>query len=272
MNEPSGATEMAHAEPKYSRVHRAAEIVSILIFVVYAVANLWRLFATAIPTGPSAWLVLAGGAFLGYVLADFISGTVHWLADRYGSRDLFLLGPNFIGPFRDHHVRPKEITQHDFVETNGNNCMISFWVLMVVYHGVPLAVGDLTSLFLAGALVFSMMAIMATNQFHKWAHSDSAPRLVRLLQRWHAILPADHHDVHHKAPFETYFCITTGWLNWPLRKLRFYESVEWLVYRLTGIRAGEDDAINAGLAPARASEAESGVVTLPSTGAAERAS
>lgn len=273
MNDPSGATEMAHAEPKYSRIHRAAEIASIVIFVSYAVGCLWRIFATSLATGPSAFLAIGVAGLLGYVAADFISGTVHWLADRYGSRDLFLLGPNFIGPFRDHHVRPKEITQHDFVETNGNNCMISFWVLMLVYHAVPLAAGDLTSLFIASGLTFSMAAIMATNQFHKWAHSDSAPRLVRLLQRWHVILPADHHDVHHRAPFATYFCITTGWLNWPLRKLRFYESVEGLVHRLTGIRPGEDDAISAGLVPAPAPEvpvalAPAAVVVPP----AERAS
>ncbi len=51
---------------------------------------------------------------------------------------------------------------------------------------------------------------MATNQFHKWAHSDDPPRAVRALQRWRLILSPARHDAHHTAPFDTFFCITTG--------------------------------------------------------------
>ncbi|MBC71162.1 MAG: hypothetical protein CMH47_02545, partial [Muricauda sp.] len=55
-----------------------------------------------------------------------------------------------------------------------------------------------------------------TNQFHKWAHSEEVPGFGRWLQRMHIILPPDHHQIHHTWPHHTYFCITTGWLKWPL--------------------------------------------------------
>ncbi|MHC4393070.1 MAG: fatty acid desaturase family protein [Planctomycetota bacterium] len=224
----------------YSKKHRAFEIVAIITFVSFAVADTWLLVGAL--DGPSSLLVLIAAMGFGYILADFISGCVHWLADRYGTVDTPFFGPNFVEPFRTHHVRPKLMTEHDFIETNGNNCIVSFWTLVFGFFFLRPAHGELLMIFLLGTLVFSMVAIMATNQIHKWSHQDSPPLFARVLQRLHLILPPRHHDVHHKAPFETYFCITNGWLNWPLQKIRFFESMEWLIERVLGLKAGEDDA------------------------------
>ncbi len=129
---------------------------------------------------------------LGYLAADLVSGLVHWAADTWGSPDLPVVGPAVLGPFREHHRDPLAITRHDFVETNGNNCLISLPVLGAAVWLSPGADGRgsvFVSSFL-GALVFW---VLLTNQFHKWAHLPEPPPLLAFLQRWHLILPPAHH-------------------------------------------------------------------------------
>ena len=52
---------------------------------------------------PSAWLWLATGFLVGYLLADLLSGTVHWFCDSFFAPDTPLIGRSIIHPFRDHH-------------------------------------------------------------------------------------------------------------------------------------------------------------------------
>lgn len=84
--------------------------------------------------------------------------------------------------------------------------------------------------------------ITLTNQFHKWSHTYyGLPKWVELLQKAHIILPRPHHRIHHVAPHETYFCITTGWLNYPLEKMRFWTTLEYIIEAVTGNKPRSDD-------------------------------
>ncbi len=203
---------------------RTLNIVSIAIFAFYLVLITLDLVHIA-PTIGVVGIALV--ALVGYLLADFLSGFVHFLGDTFGDASTPFFGPAFIFPFREHHVEPEAITHHDFVETNGHNCLVSIPVMMIMTH--ILAKFAFTSAlmgFVFGTLYFLVLGVLATNQFHKWAHMKNAPRYIRILQRYRCILSPKHHRIHHTAPYTRYFCITTGWLNGALDRINFFSKTK----------------------------------------------
>jgi plasmanylethanolamine desaturase len=219
---------------------RRSEPTEVLGLVVFFALNLIVAAKLVAHFQLSALAGILAAALVGYVGADFVSGIVHWAFDTWGSPSTPVLGKTFIIPFRVHHTDPKDITVHGFVPTNGHNCLIA-------------------SLPLAGALLVSVgpehplglpiitfwlslcLGVFGTNQFHKWAHADEVSPVVDRLQRMHLILPKVHHSVHHSHPYEHHYCITTGWLNEPLRAIRFFRAVEWVIQKVTGVVPRKDD-------------------------------
>jgi plasmanylethanolamine desaturase len=225
------ATRLAQG---YSPAIRAMEIASIISFVGLESFLVWTLWSNPY-MGP--WLVLSA-VLLGYLAADFVSGFVHWMGDTWGSTDMPVLGKAFIRPFREHHVDEKAITRHDFVETNGNNCLVSLPVALLAVLMPHSSAGWVFASAFLGAMIFW---VMATNQFHKWSHLDEPPALVGFLQRVHFILPPAHHRIHHTAPFNKYYCITVGWMNKPLMLIGFFPTLERVITWMTGLVPRQDD-------------------------------
>ena len=84
--------------------------------------------------------------------------------------------------------------------------------------------------------------VSLTNQFHKWSHTYfGLPKWITMLQDYHIVLPRKHHRIHHVSPHETYFCITTGWLNYPLEKIHFWSTLENMIEYTTGRKPRADD-------------------------------
>jgi plasmanylethanolamine desaturase len=224
----------------YSASQRRLEVASIIVFWFCIGGITLKAWPVAVT---SPWLS-AAALMSGYLMADFISGFVHWLADTWGHPDMPWLGKALIRPFREHHIDQKAITRHDYIETNGNNCLISVPVAFMAW-ALPLTVPGWRdpALFLMLSLTSMIFWVMMTNQFHKWSHAspEQLPKVVATLQRLHFILPADHHQIHHRAPYETHYCITTGWLNWPLAKFGFFRLLERLVTAVTGAIPRKDD-------------------------------
>jgi len=211
----------------YGRGHRALEIVSILLFfALLASLGLRTVEAVSAEAPVNRW-PLAISVIGGFVLADFLSGVAHWAGDTVGDQHTPFLGKNFVMPFRMHHVDPKDITRHDFIETNGNSTIVSVPIVAALWFIMPGTAGWLHyACLMAGAAAFF---VFCTNQFHKWAHADAPPRMVTWLQRAGLILSPEHHAIHHAAPHDKYYCITVGWMNPLLTRIRFFRACEAVV-------------------------------------------
>ena len=215
--------------PVTSWGHWLLELLGIATFVVLAF-----LFGADVVRGMEefgyVWLVPIL-AVLAYLAADLLSGFVHFLADNLGSEETPIIGPNFIGPFREHHTDPEGIVHNGFVDTNGNNSLVSVPFMLLVWLAVPIGT-TLVGYFFGTFFLLLCLAALLTNQFHKWAHMDAPPRWVARLQRWGLVLSKEHHDVHHESPYDTYYCITVGVWNPLLDRTRFFERTERLIRQL----------------------------------------
>ncbi|XP_044743235.1 plasmanylethanolamine desaturase [Chrysoperla carnea] len=233
-----GAQELANL---YSKGKRTQESICVGICITLMAVNFFFIILHLRFENLST-IIMA--ALFGIITADFSSGLVHWGADTWGSVDLPIIGKNFLRPFREHHIDPTSITRHDFIETNGDNFSVTIPVLaLLAWNFISSPEEDLQKKFPWTCYLFLLSLFIAlTNQIHKWSHTYfGLPRWVMFLQDHHVILPRRHHRIHHVAPHETYFCITTGWLNWPLEKIQFWQILEYMIEVITGYKPRADD-------------------------------
>lgn len=160
----------------------------------------------------------------GYLVADLLAGAVHWLADRYFDTKTPLLGPLLIAPFREHHVDPASITRHDFFEVSGNNAGVSVPIVLALF-ALPAPTGFGTTFLVIFGLSLTA-ALVATNQFHGWAHASDPPRVAKRLHRLGLILTPERHARHHRGAHDRAYCVTSGWLNPLLDGLHVFERIE----------------------------------------------
>jgi len=215
----------------YTRFQFAINVVALVAFgglTIWTVMYLVDIQQRS-PANHLGWII-AAAVVMAIIAADLISGVVHWAADNWGSADWPLIG-GFVQPFRNHHVDPKEMTQHGFVESHGDHAVITlppFWWAVC-------AQGDSSWCIFWGVFWIGVAyAVLLTADIHGWAHSDEPPRLARWCQRARLILPPAHHARHHAPPHRENYCITTGWMNAPLRWLKVFPIMEWILTKLTG--------------------------------------
>ncbi|MBK7950448.1 MAG: hypothetical protein IPK00_17265 [Deltaproteobacteria bacterium] len=195
-------------------------------------AALWSIAAVRLRTGlvePDFAAVNLAGVVAGYLLADFVAGTVHWIADRHFDPATPFIGKLLIEPFRAHHDDPLSITRHDFFEVLGNNALVAIPATAALLLARP-PQSALAAFALSVALAGTLAAV-ATNLFHGWAHASHPPRIARWLQSRGLILTPRRHALHHRGDHDRAYCVTSGWLNPLLDRTRFFARLDARIAR-----------------------------------------
>jgi hypothetical protein len=165
--------------------------------------RIWR------DSGSPADILAVGAALaLGYLMADLLTGFVHWFCDTFFDETTPVIGAGLIAPFREHHRDPLLMTRHGFLELTGSSFRGLAPVLAVfVWTGETLPVAAQAFAFAIGS------GAVATNLLHRWAHEPSPPAVVRILQRTGLVLSPERHARHHAPPYAAAYCVTSGWMN-----------------------------------------------------------
>lgn len=210
------------------RPHRPWAVVvleggSLLAFAIHAGWLAERLFEAA--SGALDLLTLLASGVVGWLLADLLSGLVHWAGDTLGSERTPVLGPSFIAPFREHHDDPQAMVAHGTVELVGSTALLALPSLVPVTHLVAFEGRGALRLALGGVLLATLLGVVVTNLVHRWAHMDRPPAVAALLQRTGLILTPARHERHHTAPFDGWFCISSGLLDGLLMRIGLWERL-----------------------------------------------
>lgn len=181
------------------------------------------------------------------LLADFVAGIVHWLEDAYGTEETPVVGPLLIRPNIVHHHYPRFFTKLSWWQSS--------WDL-VIPSALLLAAAWWWGLLSWQLWLFVVLGANA-NQVHKWAHrtrTENGP-VISFLQDIHVLQTPKHHALHHTDPKNTYYCPITNVLNPVLERVQFWNRLEGVIARVTGIEHRHDTS-NRGQGPGPAWLAE----------------
>jgi ubiquitin-conjugating enzyme E2 variant len=160
---------------------------------------------------------------LSWLLADLISGLVHWFEDKYLDESTSVGRDNVL-----HHTDPEAMTRISWFKNIDGSLVFA----------IPIT----CALVVAGAPVWLSTAIMmasTANLVHRWAHErrDRVPTPVRWCQSVGLMVSPRRHNKHHrdvnglisKAAAKDTYCAMTDWLNPVLNYIGLWEKMEWVL-------------------------------------------
>jgi plasmanylethanolamine desaturase len=175
--------------------------------------------------------------FLIWLGADLLTGLVHWWQDTYGNPTWPIIGKYVVKPNLKHHDDPRAMLQVSY----WNRCGASVVAGIVIIGILLLCNASWQAIVL---FAFSSQG----NEIHAMAHRTDKEngKIIMFLQKIGIVQRRRTHGWHHKAPYETNFCVMTEFLNPPLNRIGFFPKLERLIQKF-GIKPLRGDPIRNGV-------------------------
>ncbi len=156
--------------------------------------------------------------FAGLLLADFASGFIHWVIDRYIPGNAPGIGRHFVGLIHEHHERPHAMFQLSPIRANAGFVILVAGVFLIFWALRWL------NLMTVSAFLFGASA----NLVHGWAHKRPKhfARTIRLLQGVGLLQSPRHHGQHHGPSPVAYYCLITNWVNPVVDRIHLWARAE----------------------------------------------
>ncbi len=172
--------------------------------------------------------------FLLWLAADFITGIAHWWEDTYGNPNWPVIGKYIVEPNLVHHKQPAKLLEG------------TYWSRVNTSFFAALFVGGLFWLLGLGSWQFYLCLFFCVqgNEIHAMSHRPDRlnHKFVLFLQKIGIFQEKKMHRWHHKAPYETNFCIMSNFVNPILNKIGFWSKLEWVIlkiFKINVLRASE---------------------------------
>jgi plasmanylethanolamine desaturase len=180
-----------------------------------------RTFDSSKPNQKMDILIFACRMLAFLCIIDFLTGLFHFIIDQYLTAHTPIIGRLVVETNNVHHRHPREILKHSYLKLTYMSWLAGVFIIL----GLK-SLGYFSWAFTA-VIVYGAHA----NVIHLWAHRtrrENGP-LISFLQDSRLIQSRRHHGWHHRAPFDTHYCILTNFLNPVLSKIRFWEGLMFVL-------------------------------------------
>lgn len=153
------------------------------------------------------------------IIADFFTGFFHWFEDTWLTPNTPFLGKLIGVPNVEHHQNPGLMGRMGTWITRN--------IASVVLALIGLAVSWVFGFFCWQIVLVAALAALG-NEVHEWNHRTKPKNwLVAFIQDAGLVQTKHQHALHHKKPYDRYYCVLTNFTNAVLERIHFWRGAEW---------------------------------------------
>lgn len=157
--------------------------------------------------------------FVCIIIADFATGFFHWFEDTWVTPSTPLIGKSIGVPNVEHHRNPGLLAKMGTV--------ISRNTVPVTIALIGLGVFWLFGLYCWQIVLILCLSALG-NEVHEWNHSMKPKNwLVSFICDAGLVQTKHQHMLHHKKPYNKYYCTLTNFTNAVLERISFWRGLEW---------------------------------------------